>query len=280
VEDKDRLNQNIFRNEVTQPPEVFRTLEKKPYRLRQRQAMQLQGLGQLTNQIIHQMNNLLGPIGAYLDEMRINGDEKDTAHTTALSAYIQIIELVKKLKTFGKPSAAELSPVDINEIVANTIMMVQTLHREFEFQHKLTEGLPSVLANPVDIQQMLLNLLINAYDAIKEKKILGYRDRPNIIRVFTKQVIVDDDQNISSEIVNSRKCILISIEDTGIGIAGENTERIFEPYFTTKPDKGTGIGLTIVNDVVKKYNGWIDVDSIYRYGTTFSVYLPIVTKTK
>jgi len=282
VGDKDKLDQNKFRHEVTQPPEAFKTLEKKPYRQRQRKAMQLQGLGQLTSQVIHQLNNLLAVVGFYLDseDLKTDNNEDRPLRELALCAHHQTVALVKQLQDFGKPSAAAMIPVNINRIIEEIMALIQGLHAEAVFEYSFQEDLPPILIDPVDIQQMLLNLFINAYDAIQEGDALGAYDRPNVIKVMTKIVIAENKPGFLPDQENPERYVLITIEDTGIGIMGENVDRIFDPYYTTKLRKGTGIGLTIVDKVVRKYKGWIDVDSIYRYGTTFSVYFPVRTNTK
>jgi len=160
--------------------------------------------------------------------------------------------IVRNLKSFSRVDDQELAPADLNECLENTINIVWN---ELKYKAKLTRDygeLPSLRCYPQQLNQVFMNLLVNAAHAIREQ---------GEIEVSTR---------------NELSRLKVSIRDTGSGIAPEVLPRIFEPFFTTKPvGKGTGLGLSIAYDIVKKHGGELNVETVPGQGTTFSIHLPL-----
>lgn len=169
----------------------------------------------------------------------------------SLDGAMRVQEIVRNLKSFSRIDQADEQEADINECVENTIAIAWN-----ELKYKVTlekdyGELPLIPCFPHQLNQVFMNLLVNAAHAIEEK---------GVIKIVTKH---DDGK------------IIIKISDTGCGIAKENLSRIFEPFFTTKEvGKGTGLGMSISYDIIKKHNGDISVESQVGQGTTFTIELP------
>ena len=214
-----------------------------------------ENLRRLTRSVVHDINNLMAVITGYSELMLRHLRPSDPVHRNA--------ESIKKATEWGsaltqqilasmrkQPTAA--TPVDLNELVANITRVIQPLIGErIEMASRLEPGLPRVNVNPGQMGQVLMNLVINARDAM-----------PSGGRLLLETC------RVGSEVV-------LSVSDTGSGMDAQTRSRLFEPYFTTKgPGKGTGLGLSTVYDVVTQNNGRIEVASDTGEGTTFAVFLP------
>ena len=167
----------------------------------------------------------------------------------------RVTTIVRELKSFSRVDETQMQPADINECLTATLNIVWN---ELKYKAEVIKeygDIPLTLCNPQQLNQVFLNLLVNAAQAI---------DKKGEIRIRTSQA---DNQ------------ILVAITDTGGGIASEDLPRIFEPFFTTKEiGKGTGLGLSISYDIIKKHGGDITVTSKPGAGTTFILKIPVVTK--
>jgi len=170
----------------------------------------------------------------------------------------QVANIVSAMKEFTHPTCKEMAPVDINRVVERSVTVCRSEWKYLaELEFALDERLPKILADEGSLNQVVLNLIVNAAHAIGERELNMGR-----ITIRTEQV---DDQ------------IRLSVEDTGVGIPDEIKNRIFEPFFTTKgAGQGTGQGLAIAHQVVvDRHGGKINVDSKMGKGTTIIIELPI-----
>jgi CheY-like chemotaxis protein len=164
------------------------------------------------------------------------------------------------LLAFGRKQDLRAQPLNLNDVIANLVkMLTRVIGEDIRLQCNYTERLPPVQADPGMIEQLLMNLVVNARDAMRS----GGR-----LTIATRETVADRKAPTGN-------CVCLSVSDTGCGIAPEHLPRIFEPFFTTKEvGKGTGLGLATVHGIVQQHGGWIDVESELGKGTTFHIYLP------
>jgi two-component system NtrC family sensor kinase len=230
------------------------------------QAEKLAAVGQLAAGVAHEINNPLTGVLSYSSFLLKRAADKPEFKED-LEVIVRETErcrgIVKGLLDFARPSPPEKHPSDVNEIVERAIRIVHaqlSAHR-VEVQKHLPAGLPTVNADANQIQQIIVNLLLNANDAIGE-------DGGTVALATTLKTPDGVAEAESREIE-------ISVSDTGCGIPEAQIERLFEPFFSTKGRKGTGLGLAVAWGIVEKHNGRIEVESEVGKGTTFRVLLPI-----
>ncbi len=250
--------------------------EKKRLQQQLLQSQKLESIGQLAGGIAHDFHNFLTVIMGYSELLLQNTelDEKIRKMVRQITkSATQASQIVEKLLRFSRRGEAgrtgEYVKVNINSIINETHELLERfLPRGIEIRKDLYEPLPLVEADPNQIEQVLMNLVINAKDAM-----------PNggTITINTALAFLDKDEAGVANI-KPGEYVKISISDTGKGIPEEDLPHIFEPFFTTKgKDKGTGLGLAMVYGIVKEHEGHITVRSIPNKGTTFDIYLPINT---
>lgn len=226
------------------------------------QADKLVLLGQLSAGIAHEIRNPLAAVNLNLQVLKrkIPEDTQEYEHVaTALQGVERISKIVEVTLNFSKPAIPDIHGVNLNSIVPTTLELVSTVIRrkEIQVEQKLDEKLPIVSADAKQIQQVLINLVTNAADAIKSKG---------------KIVIKSYKERIPGR--SGGEYAVISISDNGIGIVPEDLSKIFNPFFTRKAE-GTGLGLPITQRILHQHNGVIDVESAVGSGTTFYIKLPI-----
>ncbi len=247
--------------------ESTRTLEQKLH-----QASKLEALGQLAGGIAHDLNNLLTPILGYgvMIRERLSQNETDLGQDIGLiiDAAERSSRLVRQLLIFARKQAIEIKPVDFNEaIIAFEPMLRRMLRENIEVSFHLSPGVGAILGDPGQLQQILINLAVNAQDAMPQ----GGR-----LIIETNRVQLDDAflRLHGGEIAGPHAVLCVS--DTGIGMDRETQLKIYDPFFTTKgPGKGTGLGLATVYGIVKRHSGYIHVYSEPGHGTTFRLYFPL-----
>jgi CheY-like chemotaxis protein len=177
--------------------------------------------------------------------------------------------LTRQLLTFARRQIIEVGNLDMNHVITNLEKFLRKVTREdIEIRTCLAEGLPTIRADQGQIEQVLMNLCLNARDAMP----IGGQ-----LVVETSEALLDDEYVKKYPYMKPGRYAVLSVSDTGVGMDEATRERIFEPFFTTKgPDKGTGLGLAVVYGIVKQHNGYIHVNSEQGKGTTFRVYLPAV----
>ena len=230
------------------------------------QAEKLAAVGQLAAGVAHEINNPLTGVLSYSSFLLKRAADKPEFKED-LEVIVRETErcrgIVKGLLDFARPSPPEKHPSDVNEIVERAIRIVHaqlSAHR-VEVKKQLRAGLPTVNADANQIQQIIVNLLVNANDAIGE-------DGGTVALATTLKTPDGVAEAESREIE-------ISVSDSGCGIPEAQIERLFEPFFSTKGRKGTGLGLAVAWGIVEKHNGRIEVESEVGKGTIFRVLLPI-----
>ncbi len=234
------------------------------------QAQKLESVGTLASGIAHDFNNILGIIMGHtslLERLLENSQMYSESVAAIMKATQRGTSLVKQLMLFARKTEALLESVKINKIIEEiTKLLQETFPRTITISTSLQQDLPTIVADSGQIHQVLLNLLVNARDAIEKSGTIS-------ITTYTTE----------GETINSRfprataqQYITVEIADTGIGMDEATRQRIFEPFFTTKGiGKGTGLGLAVVFGIVEHHGGFIDVRSTPGNGTVFTVYLPI-----
>jgi len=239
---------------------------------RLRQAEKMQALGELAGGIAHDFNNQLAGIMGYAEMIRkrVTDDERLTRYAeTILKVSRRSSSLVAQLLAFARKGKRRPLDIDVHELLGEVITLLErSIDGRIKIKRMFCPGAPAVTGDPTQLQNALLNLAINARDAMPEGGRLTFA---------TKIVDLDEDYccNHTYEITPGRY-VRIAVSDTGIGMDAETQKRIFEPFFTTKEaGKGTGMGLAAVYGAVKNHDGSINVASEPARGATFNVYLPL-----
>ena len=235
------------------------------------QLQKLQAMGQLTSGVSHDFNNQLNGILGYVALMKnltqdetllryMNGIERSVHHST---------ELTKKLLAFSHKADDKRSNLDLVQIVNDTVSMLKhTVDRRIKMELNIEDNKYNVLGDSSQINNAILNLCINARDAIKKNGVIELR--------LSRKLLEDIPDNLLSTKIVPNDYAILKIRDTGSGIEKELLPKIFKPFFTTKEiGKGTGMGLSGVVDAVRSHNGALTVESTVGKGTTFTIYLPI-----
>jgi PAS domain S-box-containing protein len=234
------------------------------------QAQKLEAVGQLAGGVAHDFNNLLTIISGY-SELLLKHLEKDDPRT-ALVGEVQTAAdrgavLVRQLLAFSRRQVAQPEILDLNAVIAALEKMLRPLIREdIELRVELAPALGQVRADRGQLEQVLLNLVVNARDAMPQG---------GQLRIATSALDLDHGQAQQRGIGLPGPYVVLSVRDTGVGMDAATQARIFEPFFTTKePGQGTGLGLATVYGIVRQSGGAIQVHSKPGKGTTFEIYLP------
>jgi two-component system, cell cycle sensor histidine kinase and response regulator CckA len=237
-----------------------------------RQAQKMEGIGQLAGGVAHDFNNILLVIQANLElvlmtEKNLSLPSKDCMRQIAQAAD-RAATLNRQLLAFSRKEAMQMRLVDLNYLTASfTKMLRRIVGEHIDIQNEYAPTPPPISADPGMIEQVLMNLVVNARDAMP--------DGGQII-IGTEEVVIDEDRAQRDARSRAGRFACLSVRDTGSGISPENMSRIFEPFFTTKEaGKGTGLGLATVFGIAKQHKGWVDVSSEVNVGTTFRVFFPI-----
>lgn len=232
-------------------------------------AQRMESIGTLAGGIAHDLNNILSPIIMGVDMLRLN---KMDAETTRWLGIIKEnaergADLVKQVLTFARGMTGERIAVQVKHIVKDLVgVLRETMAKSISVKYDIEPDLWTISADPTQIHQVLMNVCINARDAMPTGGSLS---------VKVTNVVVDENyarMNIDAEPGNY---ILITVTDTGVGMPPEIVKRIFDPFFTTKNiGEGTGLGLATTLTIVKSHGGFINVYSEPAKGTSFSIYLP------
>ena len=235
------------------------------------QGQKLETIGKLSSGMAHDFNNLLSSIFGSLNLLKKRVEQ--TENVTRLvdnieNCAVRARDLTKGLLSFGKPTQKQKELIKSNLLITELSKVVnQTFPKELVFESSTEEKLNDILGNPTEIYQVLLNLCVNAKEAIKGT---------GKITLLAKNVVINN-KNISNfPWLDKGKYVCFSVTDTGEGISEDNIRKIFDPYFSTKKkETGSGLGLYVTYGIVKAHNGHIDVTSKPNEGTTFNVYIPV-----
>jgi signal transduction histidine kinase len=232
----------------------------------------LEAIGTLAGGIAHDLNNALTPITMGLES--IAAAAPDLAHLVGMldTSTRRASALVRQLLNFAKGAAGEQRPFSPGPIVHEVGSLVErTFPKAIVFTRHVAPGLPTVRGDPSQLHQVLLNLCVNARDAMPDGGALG---------LTATTVEWRADATSSGFVIGTRqpgRYLVLSVTDTGSGIARETLDRIFEPFFTTKgPERGTGLGLSNVLGIVRGTGGSVQVETAPGRGSTFTVWLPAV----
>jgi signal transduction histidine kinase len=251
------------------------------------QSRKLRAVGELVGGIAHEFNNLLTPILLKVGEIRLHW-----AHDAALVGEIQLItqavqrsaELTRRLLTFGRKADHRRELVTLATVIGNCFSLLrQTMERRIAWEQDVPPDLPPIFFSATDLNQIILNLVLNARDTLLEKLAARRGEWTPLIRVEVRLLPAEASGHADGS--PSARTILgwqrLTIRDNGMGITPDVRERIFEPFFTTKDvGQGTGLGLATVWHLVTEASGRIEVESIAGEGSAFHVYLPMLPATE
>jgi len=234
-----------------------RTLEKQLIN-----TQKMESIGTLAAGVAHEVGNPLASISAIVQVAQRSTDDTFIKEKLDLvkSQITRISKIIRDLVDFSRPSSFELHRVNINECLkeAVDITKVGTKAKTIEFDVKLSDDLPNLPLVADQLEQVFVNILLNAVDAINEVK-----DEKKEKRLSIESALSDDE-------------VVITFTDSGSGISEENLSKIFEPFFTTKSQgKGTGLGLWVSYGIIKSFQGNIEVESDPESGTKFTITLPV-----
>ncbi len=235
-----------------------------------RQARKMESIGRLAGGIAHDFNNILTTIVGYSEMMldQIGADKPISGDLLEIrKAASRATELTRQLLAFGRKQTLQISPVDVNQVVRDAHGMLRRLVSEdITFDLALDDGLPLIVADQLQLQQVLLNLAANAGDAMP---------KGGALRIESAAVDHETVMAVVGSAVEPGQYVCLSVADTGHGMDARVVERIFEPFFTTKePGHGTGLGLATVHGIVHQLGGHIGVASEVGRGTTFRMFFP------
>lgn len=242
------------------------------------QSQKMEAVGQLAGGIAHDFNNLLTGILGYTNLLVSDGAIAEPAlHATRMieRAALQASQLTQKLLGFARQGKHQHIAVDIHESVSEVVQLLKrTVEENIQILLQLDSSVGHVLGDPVQMQQIIMNLVINARDAIQESD-----TKEGTIEIKTETIPAHATKRIAHVSLDNKNYLQLTIRDTGCGIPAELHEKIFEPFFTTKdPSRGTGMGLAMVYGIVQNHGGSLAVESSEGAGSVFSVYLPIAEK--
>lgn len=229
------------------------------------QAQKLEAVGRLAGGIAHDFNNLLTVIGGYGRLLLANPNSPDRERLTQIvKAGDRAAELTHQLLAFSRKKEVETSWVVLNDVILDTRQMIERIIGEdIELATDLSDGLRTVVADPGQVSQVLLNLAANARDAMP---------RGGRLRIATRNLTIPEGERLAPG-----SYVHLSVEDDGVGMDNATAQRVFEPFFTTKEvGRGTGLGLATVYGIVKQSGGDIQVTSEPGAGTCFDIFLPAV----
>lgn len=248
--------------------------EREVLRAQLAQSQKMQAIGTLTGGLSHDFNNLLTIINGYTEMILSEKSEDDPSYSDLqkiLETGHKGAELVQRLLAFSKNADISLRPLNLNLIVENSVGLVaRTFPKMIEIETVIGKDLSMVNADMVQVQQVLINLFINANEAMPD----GGK-----IRIETSNASVDWDYCRRHLGAKPGQHVLIEVADAGRGMDANTLGRIFDPFFTTKGwdfKKGTGLGLSVAKGIVEQHGGWITCYSEQGKGTTFRVYFPII----
>ncbi len=264
----------------------------------------LASIGRFAAGVAHEVGNPLGSILGYTSILS-RGDvtqEEARDYLKRIEKEIERINhIVRELLNFARPSKTDIQPIDINKVIEDSLSLLsyQKSFKNIETQLSLRPDLPLIRGNESQLTQVLINMIMNAVDAMPnggvlsietEQQVVGSGIEHDLESPFSPRRRDDPAETnfshlrspnpfslVFAKFAKGDPLVKVSISDTGIGIQKENLEKIFDPFFTTKdPDKGTGLGLSISLRIIESFGGEVKVKSEEGKGTTFDVYFPVV----
>ncbi|MFP4040347.1 MAG: PAS domain S-box protein [Desulfosudaceae bacterium] len=237
-----------------------------------RQSVKMEAIGTLAGGIAHDFNNILAAIMGYTEVIMgeiLDGTRSQRNLRQIRKAVMRARELVRQILTFSRPGGESLKPLQLAPIVKEVLKMIQaTAPANIEIDRDIAAYPINVMADPTQIHEVVMNLCANAIQAMGEG---------GTLLVSLAVVELDNDDLPGHKDVSPGQFARMVIKDSGAGMSPEVGDRIFEPYFTTRPHgEGTGLGLSVVHGIVDSLGGVVEMSSRVDAGTTFRIYLPIV----
>ena len=243
--------------------------ERKRLETQLRQAQKLEAVGQLAGGVAHDFNNIIAATMMHLSLLQSNPAVDAETRVALRELEVETkraATLTRQLLAFSRRSVLAVKPLDLNEVIANLLKMLTRLIGEnIKLNFESGSGLPLVEADAGMMEQVIMNLVVNARDAM-----------PKGGRVTIRTTLVEGDANWAASNPNRQpgRFVSLVVTDTGCGMDTATLRRIFEPFFTTKEaGKGTGLGLATVHGIVAQHNGWVEVASEVGRGSTFQIFL-------
>lgn len=234
------------------------------------QAQKVEALGRLAGGVAHDINNLLTPILGYGEMLAADfspDDRRRRPMEQIVKAGYRSRDLVRQLLAFSRKQDMAYRPLDINKTIeAFRFLLRKTIREDIVLEIIPSPDMPTIKADIGQIEQVLMNLSVNAQDAMPN----GGR-----LTLATARIEIDEEYAATHPGMQPGSHVTLAISDTGCGMDKETREQIFEPFFSTKGEQGTGLGLATVHGIVKQHGGNILVSSEPDKGTTFTVYLPV-----
>jgi two-component system cell cycle sensor histidine kinase/response regulator CckA len=244
------------------------------------QAQKMEALGQLAGGITHDFNNLLTAISGYMQLLLLNAPRDTQMHEDLLQIKAAVDRgsgLTQQLRFFTRQATGTRQIISLNEVAKETYgIFHRTFPMEISVELALAPSLWTIEADPNQMSQVLVNLCVNARDAMTQA---DGRAAGGTLRIETANVTLSEEQ--ASRYVNTwpGRYIMLKVSDTGTGMPPELLEKLFIPFITTKgPKSGTGLGLAVVYGIVSNHRGFIDVHSTVGRGSTFEVFLPVTER--
>jgi two-component system cell cycle sensor histidine kinase/response regulator CckA len=263
----------LVRNDRNQPDYILITntdiTEQKLTKEHLFRAQRMESIGTLAGGIAHDLNNILSPILMSVEMLRMSKPDAET------DRWLEMIkenaergaDMVKQVLTFARGMSGERIPVQMRHVIKDLVRVLQeTLPKTIDVKFNIKSDLWAILADPTQMHQVLMNICINARDAMPAG---------GTLTITATNVSIDENYARMNIDAAPGDFVLLSIDDTGTGMTPDVIERIFDPFFTTKDiGKGTGLGLSTTLTIVKSHGGFLNVYSEARKGTRFSIYLP------
>ena len=235
-----------------------------------RRAQKMEAIGQLTGGIAHDFTNILGIIIGNLEFLmrpELTGSNPKEHLDIAYKAAMRATALTKQLLNFARTKPTDAKPTNINDVISGmNSLLARSVTQRISLRYDLADDLWTTNIDPGDLEDSLLNLAINARDAM---------NGGGELFIETANLVVDETNKKSYEFLPRGQYVQISVRDNGVGISKQDLDKIFEPFFSTKDrGKGTGLGLAMVFAFVERSNGFVKVDSELSVGTQFRILLP------
>ena len=248
--------------------------EQKQIELQLAQAQKMQAIGQLAGGVAHDFNNLLTAIQLRLDELLQRhpvGDPSYEGLNEIRQTGVRAADLVRKLLAFSRKQTVQRVVLELGELISESEVLLRRLLREdVKLVTDYGRNLPLVRADKSQLETAIMNLAVNARDAVRDAR------KGGTVRIHTARVTYAEAAALGYAGPPLRELALIEVSDDGPGIPPDVVGKIFDPFFTTKPvGEGTGLGLATVYGIVKQSDGWIHVESVPGEGAAFRIFLPV-----
>ncbi|PYK57165.1 MAG: hybrid sensor histidine kinase/response regulator, partial [Verrucomicrobia bacterium] len=246
-------------------------VERKQLEAQFRQSQKMEAFGQLAGGVAHDFNNLLAVIMGFANLLRdteeLGAEAREQIEQVHLAGE-RAANLTRQLLTFSRKRDMQIRSLNLNDVIGDVAkMLVRLIGEDIKLECKSSPNLPRVQADPSMMEQVLMNLAVNARDAMP---------KGGQLMISTEAVVIESSHTPGQSEARAGDFVCLSVRDTGCGMTPEVQARIFEPFFTTKGvGKGTGLGLATVFGIVKQHLGWIEVASEVGLGTTFKIFIPV-----